>query len=243
MFSKISLKAYVYDIIGVFCFPDEEVKGIYAKNYIIKCFLYLILTDTDNCSVKFVFVSDLKSKITEKETRNLIFQILLQSKVGPRLDKSDDFYKKFDFCNKKKNKQVVLYEVESINNPNIVTIAVNPKEYFEVFRNKKLIKSTKASKKTTQGMDFESYAARIMYLREYDQSSKSPKKLNQKRFQLKTTQMQMVSIRKAQFAGLNDKRYYFSDGITSFPYGHFLLAELRSQKKEHKEIHKEVQIT
>ena len=28
--------------------------------------------------------------------------------------------------------------------------------------------------------------------------------------------MQMVSIKKAQFAGLSDKRYYFSDSITSF---------------------------
>ena len=56
-----------------------------------------------------------------------------------------------------------------------------------------------------------------MDLREYNQSTKAPKNLIQKSFQLKNTQMQMVSIRKAQFAGLNDKRYYFSDGITSFP--------------------------
>ena len=137
MFSKISLKAYVYDIIDTFCFPNEDVQAIYAKNHIIKCFLYLILTDTDSCSIKFLIVSDLKSKITEKETRDLIFQILLNSKVGSSLDKSDDFYKRFDFCNKKEKKQVGLYEVESINNPNIVTIAVNPKVYFEVFRNKK----------------------------------------------------------------------------------------------------------
>ena len=54
--------------------------------------------------------------------------------------------------------------------------------------------------------------------------------------------MQMVSIKKAQFAGLNDKRYYFSDGITSFPYGHFLLADLRSKKKEHKEIRKVIKL-
>ena len=50
--------------------------------------------------------------------------------------------------------------------------------------------------------------------------------------------MQMVSIAKVQFAGINDKRYYCSDGITSLPYGHFLLAELRDKKKEYNEIHK-----
>ena len=52
--------------------------------------------------------------------------------------------------------------------------------------------------------------------------------------------MQTVSITKVQFACLNDKRYYFSDGITSLLYGHFLLAELRDKKKEYKEILKKI---
>ena len=64
MFSKISLKAYVYDMIDIFCFPNEDVRAIYVKNHIIKCLLYLILTDTDSCSIKFLFISHLKSKIT-----------------------------------------------------------------------------------------------------------------------------------------------------------------------------------
>ena len=66
-------------------------------------------------------------------------------------------------------------------------------------------------------MDFESYAARIMDLREYDSADIAPKQLKQKRFQIKNTHVQMVSIKKVQFAGLNDKRYYFLDGITSLP--------------------------
>ena len=43
----------------------------------------------------------------------------------------------------------------------------------------------------------------------------------------------MVSIKKAQFAGINDKRYYFSDGICSLPYGHPLLNHIRDQKKKY----------
>ena len=46
-------------------------------------------------------------------------------------------------------KKVGLYEVESIDNANIVTIAVNPKEYFEVFRNKAINKKHKGVKKST----------------------------------------------------------------------------------------------
>ena len=87
MFSKFSLKSYVYDIIDVFCFPNEEVKEIYAQNYIIKCFVYLILTDTDSCSIKLLFVSDIKSNITESKTRKLIFRIIMQSKIGQELTK------------------------------------------------------------------------------------------------------------------------------------------------------------
>ena len=50
----------------------------------------------------------------------------------------------------------------------------------------------------------------------------------------------MVSIKKLQFACLNDKRYYFSVGITSLPCGHFLLSELRDKKREFKEIHQKI---
>ena len=92
MFSKVSLKSYVYDIIDVFCFLNEEVREIYAQNYIIKCFIYLILTDTDSCSIKFLFVSDIKSNITESDTRRLIFKIITEPKIGPRLDSSDAFF-------------------------------------------------------------------------------------------------------------------------------------------------------
>ena len=60
---------------------------------------------------------------------------------------------------KQKNKKKVgLYEVESIDDANIVTIAVNPKEYFEVFRNKAINEKHKGVKKSTHGMNFEAFA-------------------------------------------------------------------------------------
>ena len=65
-------------------------------------------------------------------------------------------------------------------------------------------------------MNFERYAERIKVLREID-SECDEKKLLQKRLQVKNTQMKMSSVNKVQFASLNDKRYYFSDGIVSLP--------------------------
>ena len=133
---------------------------------------------------------------------------------------------------KQKNKKKVgLYEAESIGNPNIVTIAVNPKEYFEVFRNKAINKKHNGVKKSTPGMNFEPFASRIMDLREYSYAEKLPNTIKQKRFQIKNTSMQMKTVTRKQFAGLNDKRFYFTDGITSLPFGHFLLAEIREHKK------------
>ena len=56
------------------------------------------------------------------------------------------------------------------------------------------------------------------------------------RFQVKRTDMKLTTINKTQFAGLNDKRYYLTDGSTSMPYGHFLLAELNEKKKKFQNV-------
>ena len=135
MFSKISLKAFVYDIIDILSFPDQHVQEIFAQNEIIKCYIYLVLTDIDSCSIQFVFLNKLCSRISEDKARDLIFDILIL-KLGERLDTSHEFFDRFKCRNKAIKKQVGLYEVESIDNPNIITLAINPKEYFEVFKSK-----------------------------------------------------------------------------------------------------------
>ena len=74
MLSKVSLKAFVYDLIDTFCFPSKDVQEIYARNDVIKCFLYLILTDTDSCAIKFLFINHLQSQITEDHVRKTYFR-------------------------------------------------------------------------------------------------------------------------------------------------------------------------
>ena len=99
MFSKISLRAFVYDIIDIFSFPDKETEEKFAQKEIIKCYIYLILTDTDSCSIQFLFLNKLNSNMTEDEARNFVFDILLL-KLGQRLDTSHEFYDKFKSRNK-----------------------------------------------------------------------------------------------------------------------------------------------
>ena len=53
--------------------------------------------------------------------------------------------------------------------------------------------------------------------------------------------MTMTSVNKVQFARLNDKRYYFSDGIVSLPFGHPALNKVREYKKSLPKIHTVIQ--
>ena len=48
MFSIVSAKSFVYDLIDVFMFPNYEVKEIYKKYNINQCYLDQNLTDTDS---------------------------------------------------------------------------------------------------------------------------------------------------------------------------------------------------
>ena len=168
MFAKMSLKLFVYDIIDVFCFPDDKVKGIFDKNDIEKCFLYLNLTDTDSCSMFFIFICKLECCIPESVFRNVLFEIFKHSKIGPRLDVSDHFWQQFNMQNKGTRKVMGLYEVENLDNANLCTIAINPKEYFEKFKDRKINKKHKGVRRDTPGMTFESYAERISSLRQLE---------------------------------------------------------------------------
>ena len=59
-----------------------------------------------------------------------------------------------------------LYEVENLDNANLCTIAINPKEYFEKFKDRKMKKKHKRVRHHTPGMTYESYVERISSLRQ-----------------------------------------------------------------------------
>ena len=54
MFSKVSIKSFLYDLIDVFMSPNQEIREIYQKYQVEKCYLYQNLTDTDSTSVFLV---------------------------------------------------------------------------------------------------------------------------------------------------------------------------------------------
>ena len=94
-------------------------------------------------------------------------------------------------------------------------------------------------------MDFDSYSNRLSDLTEYcnelPNNPNTVQQIEQKRFQVINESMQMKSISKVQFGQLNDKRFYFSNGMVPLPYGHPYLEKLRKHKDKYRSIHTVIQ--
>ena len=138
----------------------------YVYKYKYKCYLYQNLTDTDSTSVFFVFICELDCAVDERKSRQTIFKVMIKSKIFNRLDLSDDFWDQFGVQNKKLKKHVGFFEIENINKANIITTALNPKEYYEL-EDHSDNKKHKGLKKSTAGMDFDSYSGRLSDLNEF----------------------------------------------------------------------------
>ena len=102
------------------------------------------MTDTDSTSLQFIIVSDLASTFPEN---NILFEIFSNTEIKKKFGKCDEFWKKFDVHMPENQKVLGLYEVESINDPCVVTLAVNLKEYPEYFQDETINKNTRGSKK------------------------------------------------------------------------------------------------
>ena len=148
-------------------FSTQEIQEIYQKYQVEKCYLYQNITETDSMSVFSIFICNLNCSVSEEKARNIIFDVMLKSKVFDRLDLSAEFYEQFNYRNASLKKRVRLFEIENIDKPNLITIALNPKEYYEQFIDHSDNKKHKGIKKSTPGMDFDSYSNRLSDLTEY----------------------------------------------------------------------------
>ena len=167
MFSKVSIKSFVYDLIDIFMFPTPKILKFYHKYDVDYCYLYQNLRDTDSTSMFFVFLCNLNSCLSENKARNIIFEVMLESKVFDRLDLSAQFYEQFDCRNEDLKKKVGLFEIKNIDNANVLTTALNLKEYYERFVDHSDNKKHKGLKKSAPGMDFDSYSSYLCDLTEY----------------------------------------------------------------------------
>ena len=132
MFAKLSLKSFIYSLVELLSFPEENliVSKIYEKYEIEKILCYHVLTNTDSTSIQFVIVSDPSSTYPECDVRDILFETFFSIEIRERFDKSDEFWRRFGVHCPQNQKVLGLYEIENINDPCYVTLAVNPKKIF-----------------------------------------------------------------------------------------------------------------
>ena len=235
MFAKLSLKSFVYSLVELLHFPEENppVASIYGKYKIKEIQCYQILTDTDSTSIQFFIVSDPSSMYPECDVRDILFEIFSKSKISKRFDKSNEFWRQFNVFSPEEQKVLGLYEVENIDDPCYVTLAVNPKEYFEYFKSESCNIKHKGIKKVAVGMEYENYPERIKPLKNFN-TFKNPKADSKDvvRISVKKGQTLTHKIKKNKFLQLNNKRFYFPNAAVSVPFGHFSLNQINQYKKE-----------
>ena len=235
MFAKLSLKSFIHSIVELLYFPDENpiVASIYEKYNFEKIHCHHILTDTDSTAIQFIIVSGADSTYPENQVRDILFEIFSKTEISKRFDKSDDFWSRLNVQRPQDKKVLGLYEVEHVNDLCYVTLAVNPKEYFEFFKSQKSNKKHKGIKKGSAGMEYDNYAERIKPLFDFN-TYKMPKPdvKNVVRISVKKGEMTTHMIKKNKFSQFNNKRFYFPNGIISLPFGHIYLNEIDEYKKE-----------
>ena len=88
MFAKRSIKSFIYNITETLYFPTKEIKDLYDKYFIEKAEIFHILTNTDSTTLQFIFISNPNSYLPEERFRDVIFEVIIMSKIYKRFDSS-----------------------------------------------------------------------------------------------------------------------------------------------------------
>ena len=140
---------------------------------------------------------------------------------------------KFNARKPELEKRFAYFEIESIDNPCLVVIAVNPEEYYKHFENFSCNEKLARSIKGTPGMNFENFAKRITTANQIENFDNPKNKYcEQQRCSIQGREMTKTAVMKTKFSQTNDKRFYFLNGITSLPVSHPLLKDLTDYKEQ-----------
>ena len=113
---------------------------------------------------------------------------------------------------------------------------VNTKEYIELCQSENINKKHKGVSKGETSMDLSSFGKRINSVGDIENFGQLKKDtVNQSRFTVKKNKIILETVEKSKFAQINDKRYYFEDGIISLPFSHPYLNEIIQYKEQKKQ--------
>ena len=141
IFTKVLLERFVYDLTETFSFPNAQTKGIYNYYMIERIFPYSILTDTSSICTFFIFICKPESCAPDSVFRYVLFELIIKNDVLHRFDTSHKFWEKYGIRNKHLKKKLGYISIGNIDDPCVVTVAVNPKKYFEEFESQSVNKN------------------------------------------------------------------------------------------------------
>ena len=72
-----------------------------------------------------------------------MFEVIINNNILHRFDTSHKFWEKYSIRNESLRKKLGYFSIKNIDDPCIVTVAVNPKEYFEEFERQVVNKKDK----------------------------------------------------------------------------------------------------
>ena len=183
--------------------------------------------------MKFIFISGPESDIPESKYSEIIFEVVTSSDIYKRFDSLHPLWKIFDARKENKRKKLGYYEIGNIDNPCILTLAVNPKEYLELFIDKKLNEKHKGIKKGSTGLGFENFRNRITSPVNFDTFKKPPHDTQKvSRLTVVNGEMIRTTVTKNEFSQLSHKRFYLLNGVVSLPFHHPCLAEIVKFKRK-----------
>ena len=95
----------------LFYFLSQLVKYILKKYSIEKVEIYHVLTDTDSTALQFI-VSDPNSDVPESKFRDIIFEVIVATKIYKRFDTSQEFWDNFNARKISRQKSLVIMKLE-----------------------------------------------------------------------------------------------------------------------------------
>ena len=157
MFAKLSLTSFIYEFIKIYFFPNQKTRDIYEKYMTESIIRYSVLTDTDSFNIFFIFICKPSCNIQNEKFCNVLFKVIINNEGLNRFDTSHNFWDRFNVKNTNLRKKLGYFSIENIDDPYLVIVAVNPKEYFEKFESDNVNKKHKVLRKGASGMEFENY--------------------------------------------------------------------------------------
>ena len=196
MFAEILLESFTYDLRETFFFPGKKTREIYEKYMTERTFPFSVLTNTDRICIFYIFICKPESSLQDSKFRDILFEVIKENKILHRFYTSHKFWEKFSVRDKSLKKKFGYYSIENIDDPCLVTVAVNLREYLETFESVKINKKHKGLRKGARGMEFENYSEKINSVQEIETFGQlTQDKQKQNRFSVKSNEMMLEELK------------------------------------------------